>query len=64
MGGVLMSPRTIYQVGLWKNIRKDWGKFSNHSRFEIGDGVRIRFWHDVYSVFRVAYVKNAFAVDD
>jgi hypothetical protein len=30
-------------VSLWKNIRKGWGKFCNHTKFEVGDGTNIRF---------------------
>jgi hypothetical protein len=29
-----------------KNIRKGWEKFSCHTRFEVGDGSKIRFWYD------------------
>jgi hypothetical protein len=29
----------MYGVGLWKNIRRGWGKFSSHTRFEVGDKV-------------------------
>jgi hypothetical protein len=26
----------VYGVWLWKNIMRDWGKFSSHTRFEVG----------------------------
>lgn len=36
-----------YGVGLWKNIRKGWETFSSFARFEVGDGVRTKFWHNL-----------------
>jgi hypothetical protein len=38
--------QVVFGVGLWKNIKKGWEKFSIHTRFEVGDGSKIRFWHD------------------
>jgi hypothetical protein len=38
--------RGPYGVGLWKNIRKEWKSFSKHLYMEVGNGMRIRFWHD------------------
>jgi hypothetical protein len=35
-----------YDVRLWKNI-KSWGGLSSHTKFEVGDGSKIRFLHDV-----------------
>jgi hypothetical protein len=29
--------------GLWKNIRRGWGEFSSHTRFEIDNGFKIDF---------------------
>jgi hypothetical protein len=43
-------PREVagaFGVGLWKFIRKGWENFSKFLRFEVGDGSRIRFWHDL-----------------
>jgi hypothetical protein len=37
VGGVLMS-LLERKVGLWKNIKRDWRKFSSHTRFEVRDG--------------------------
>jgi hypothetical protein len=34
-----------YGVGVWKNIRRGWGSFSNHTTFDVGDGVNVKFWH-------------------
>jgi hypothetical protein len=28
-------------VGLWKNIRRGWEKFSSHIRFEVGEGFNV-----------------------
>jgi hypothetical protein len=32
-----------YKVGLWKNIKRGWSMFSIHTRFDIGDGSKIKF---------------------
>jgi hypothetical protein len=37
-----------FGVGLWKFIRKGWENFSKFLRYEVGDGSRIRFWHDLW----------------
>jgi hypothetical protein len=34
-------------VGLWKNIKKGFGTFSGFVIFEVGDGVRTKFWHNL-----------------
>uniref|UniRef100_A0A2N9FVR5 Reverse transcriptase domain-containing protein n=1 Tax=Fagus sylvatica TaxID=28930 RepID=A0A2N9FVR5_FAGSY len=38
--------RGPYGVSLWKNIRKGWESFSKHLFLKVGNGERIRFWHD------------------
>jgi hypothetical protein len=38
--------RGPYGVGLWKNIRREWESFSSKIYMQVGNGVRIRFWHD------------------
>jgi hypothetical protein len=35
-------------VRLWENIRKAWESFSSFSRLVVGDGTRIRSWHDLW----------------
>jgi hypothetical protein len=35
-------------VCLWKNIRNDWGNFSNLVSFKVGERSHISFWHDVW----------------
>jgi hypothetical protein len=42
------EPLGAFGVGLWKNIRRGWEKFSSHTRFEVGDGSKVRFWHDLW----------------
>jgi hypothetical protein len=37
------EPVGAYGMGLWKNIMRGWGKFSSHTRFEVGDGSEVRF---------------------
>jgi hypothetical protein len=33
-GGILVSLLGAFRVGLWKNIRRGWGKLCSHTRFE------------------------------
>ena len=33
-------------MGLWKYTRRGWSFFSSHTRFNLGDGSKIRFWDD------------------
>jgi hypothetical protein len=54
------EPVCAHGVGLWKNIRKRWGSFSGFSRLEVGDGVRTKFWHDLWCGNRV--LKEVFPV--
>jgi hypothetical protein len=42
------EPLQAHGVGLWKNIRRGWGKLSSHTRFEVGEGFNVRFWHDLW----------------
>jgi hypothetical protein len=35
-----------YGVGVWKNIRRVCGIYSSHTRFDVADGVNVRFWHN------------------
>jgi hypothetical protein len=62
-------------VRLWKNIRKGWETFSGFSRFEVGDGARTKFWHDLWCgdtvlkeafhvLFGIARVKDASIADN
>jgi hypothetical protein len=36
-----------FGVGVWKCIRTGWNVFAAHVRFEVGDGSKVLFWHDV-----------------
>jgi hypothetical protein len=60
-------------VGLWKNIRKGLETFSGFARFEVADGVRTKFWNDLWcgdtvlnevfpDLFGIARVKDASVV--
>jgi hypothetical protein len=57
-------------VGLWTNITRGWEKFCSHTRFEVGDGSKVRFWHDHWcgdtalkesfqDLFGIACIKDA-----
>ncbi|KAG7991022.1 hypothetical protein I3843_02G054700 [Carya illinoinensis] len=39
--------RGAHGVGLWKNIRAGWDKFSQFFRVTIGSSNNVLFWHDV-----------------
>jgi hypothetical protein len=43
-GWCSLVPAGAFKVGLWKNIRKGWEKFSSSTRFLVEDGSRISFW--------------------
>jgi len=40
------EPAGLYGVGVWKNIIRGLGIYSSHTRFDVGDGVNAKFWHD------------------
>jgi hypothetical protein len=37
-----------FGVGVWKSIRREWDAFATHVRYEVGDGSKVLFWHDVW----------------
>jgi hypothetical protein len=39
---------TPHGVSLWRHIRTGWDVFSQHISYTVGDGSRLRFWHDVW----------------
>jgi hypothetical protein len=59
-GWCSLEPIGAFGVGLWKNIRKGWEIFLGLSRFEVGDGARTKFWHDMW--FGVTALKEAFPI--
>ena len=40
------SVSSPYGVGVWKNISQGWPTFSCYILYDIGDGSRVKFWHD------------------
>ena len=40
--------RDRYGVGVWKAIKNGWENFRTHSRFIVGDGIRVKFWKDLW----------------
>jgi hypothetical protein len=70
-----LEPVGVFGVGLWKKIRKRWEAFSSFARFEVGDGVRTKFWHDLWcedtvlkeaflDLFGIARVKDVSVADN
>jgi hypothetical protein len=62
-------------VGLWRYISRGWRLFSSHTRFDPGDGSKIRFWDDVWcgevilkeaflGLYNIASAKDASIVDN
>jgi hypothetical protein len=47
-GWYSFDPSGSHGLGLWKNIRRGCSSVFSHTRFELGDGSRIRFWEDVW----------------
>ena len=41
------TPRGIYGVGLWKDIRKEVIQMRQNCSIEVGNGRKVRFWKDV-----------------
>lgn len=37
-----------FGVRVLKNIRKGWDSFSRFTKFVVGDGSKISFWHDLW----------------
>lgn len=40
--------RGPFMVSLWKTTRKNWGEFSKHLTFKVGEGGNIQFWHNIW----------------
>jgi hypothetical protein len=62
-------------VGLWKHIKKGREILSSFTRIEVGNGIRISFWHDVWygdmvlkvafpTLFGLAHVKDAYVANN
>jgi hypothetical protein len=63
-----------YGVSLWKSIYQGWPSFSKYLFFLVGDGSRVRFWHDRWcgdsslkeaypELFCIALDRNALVAD-
>ena len=63
-----------YKVSLWKTISSGWSTFSRYIQFQIGDGTRVKFWHDgqcgdnplstcFLDLFRISNDKEAYVAD-
>jgi hypothetical protein len=70
-----LEPVGAHGVGLWKNIKKGWEILFGFARFEVGDRVRTKFWHDLWctdavlkkvfsDLFGIARVKDASVADN
>ena len=35
-----------YGLGVWKGIRKCWARFLTFLTYSVGNGERVKFWHD------------------
>ena len=40
--------RGAYGVSLWKYIRRGWDQFFPFLSFKVGNGEKVRFWHDIW----------------
>jgi len=74
-GWCSLEPTGAFGVGVWKNIRKGWDSFSHYTRFVVGDGSKISFWHDLWfgdialkvaflALFDIARLKDAVVADN
>ena len=74
-GWCSFEPRGAYGVGFWKNIRKGWDTFKGFTQFEVGEGTRVSFWHDLWygdsalkfaflGLFSIACEKDATVADN
>ena len=48
VGGSSLFVEDPYGVSLWKFIRWGWSTFSRFLQFDVGNGPRVKFWHDVW----------------
>jgi hypothetical protein len=38
----------LYSMGLWKFSMKAWEEFCSFTRYKVGDGSKVSFWHNVW----------------
>jgi len=74
-GWCSLEPTGAFGVGVWKNIRKGWISLSCFTRFVLGDGSKISFWHDLWcgdtilkeafpALFGIARLKGTVVADN
>jgi hypothetical protein len=74
-GWCSLKPVGAFGVGLWKNIRKGWESFTGYTRFDVGDGTRTSFRHELWCgdlalkvdfplLFGIACEKDTFVADN
>jgi hypothetical protein len=74
VSGVLMRLMGLIWWGFGRLSGGGWGEFSSHTRFEVGDGSKIRLWYDVWcadqalkvtflDLFSLAHCKDAVVAD-
>jgi hypothetical protein len=74
-GWCSLEPTGAFGVGVWKNIKKGWISFSRFTRFVVGVGSKISFWHDLWcgettlkeafpALFGIARLKDAIVADN
>jgi hypothetical protein len=74
-GWCSLKPVGAFGVGLWKNIKKGWESFTGYTRFDVGDGTRTSFRHELWCgdlalkvdfplLFGIACEKDTFVVNN
>ena len=75
MEWLLLGGRSgTYGINLSKHIRNGWENFSGSVRFEVGNGINIFFWHELWcrdvvlkgafpDLYRISQSKVAYVVD-
>jgi hypothetical protein len=74
-GWCSLEPTGSFGVGVWKNIKKGWVSFYHYTRFVMGDGSKISFWHNLWcgdtvlkvafpALFNIAHLKDAVVADN
>lgn len=43
------SAQLKHYGGIWKKISEGWDEFLQHTKLEVGNGARIKFWRDIWN---------------